>query len=74
VSHADSANHQLEELVEDLVRVEARLRELAYDRLRSAAGDGDSGAETEERRFQKARRAVAKAISELGGQPEGEWA
>ena len=62
----------LDELSDDLVRIEARLRELAFDRLREAA-EGDTDAEVEERRLQRARRAVAKAIRELGGEPEGAW-
>jgi hypothetical protein len=62
---------ELEPIVADLVRVEGRLRELAYDRLRAAAEDGDTGAEAEEKQISKARRAVEKAIRDLGGQPEG---
>jgi len=65
---------RLETLVTELVAIEARLRDLAYDALRTAAEDGDAAAEQEERRLQKARRAVAKAIRDLGGEPEGDWA
>lgn len=60
----------VEDIVEDLTRIEARLRDLAYDRLRSAAEEGDSGAEAEEKQLSKARRAVEKALKDLGGAPE----
>ncbi|MFZ4515917.1 MAG: hypothetical protein ACOYN3_06360 [Acidimicrobiia bacterium] len=53
-------------VIASLVDVEAQLRDLAYEALRRAA-DGDSDGEAEERQFSKARRAVAKAIRDLGG-------
>lgn len=53
--------------------LEARLRDLAYDALRRAAEDGDAVAREEERCLNKARRAVEKAIRDLGGEPEGAW-
>jgi hypothetical protein len=59
-----------DELVERLRAIEEHLRELAYDRLRAAAEDGDADAEAEERKIQKARRAVEKAIGALGGEPD----
>jgi len=59
-----------DELVEQLRSIEERLRELAYDRLRAAAEDGDADAEAEERKVQQARRSVEKAIRALGGEPE----
>lgn len=62
-----------EEIVSELVPLEARLRDLAYDALRRAAEDGDAVAREEERRLNKARRAVEKAIRDLGGEPEGAW-
>ena len=57
-------------VVETLRGVEERLRELAYERLRAAAEDGDADAEKDERRIQQARRGVERAIRALGGQPE----
>jgi len=62
-----------EEIVSELVPLEARLRDLAYDALRRAAEDGNAVAREEERRLNKARRAVEKAIRDLGGEPEGAW-
>ena len=59
-----------EGVVASLRVVEERLRELAYERLRAAAEDGDADAEADERRIQQARRAVEKAIRALGGEPE----
>jgi len=48
----------VEDLVAELRRIEERLRDLAYDRLREAAsGDADAAADE-------------KAIRALGGDPE----
>ena len=58
------------EVIELLRRAEERLRELAYERLRAAAEDGDAGAEQEERRLLQARRAVERALHALGATPE----
>jgi hypothetical protein len=63
----------IRDLIDELVGIEARLRDLAFDRLRVAAQESDHVAEEDERRIQKARRAVAKAIRDLGGEPEGQW-
>jgi hypothetical protein len=58
------------DVVEALRGIDERLRELAYERLRVAAEDGDADAEGDERRIQQARRAVERAIRALGGEPE----
>jgi hypothetical protein len=59
-----------DDVIGTLRSVEERLRELAYERLRAAAEDGDVDAEADERRIQQARRAVDRAIRALGGQPD----
>lgn len=59
-----------EELIAELARIEERLRDLAYDRLRAAAEDGDADAAADEKRILQARRAVERAIRALGGSPE----
>lgn len=59
-----------EDLIAELARIEERLRDLAYDRLRAAAEDGDADAVADERRILQARRAVERAIRALGGSPE----
>ena len=59
-----------DEIVQQLQGIEERLRDLAYDRLRSAAEDGDAEAAAEERRIGTARRAVERALRALGGAPE----
>jgi hypothetical protein len=59
-----------EPLVERLRSIEADVRDLAYERLRAAAEDGDSGALAEEKKLLQARRAIEKAIVALGGVPE----
>ena len=56
-----------EDLIAQLASVEERLRDLAYDRLRAAAEDGDADAAAQERQILKARRAVERAIHALGG-------
>jgi hypothetical protein len=61
---------EFEDLVVELGSIEERLRDLAYDRLRAAAEDGDAGAAADEKRILKARRAVERAIVALGGAPE----
>ncbi|MEX0664863.1 MAG: hypothetical protein WD598_08860 [Acidimicrobiia bacterium] len=58
------------DLVDTLTRVEERLRELAYERLRAAAEDGDEEAIAQERRLQQARRGVERALKALGHTPE----
>jgi hypothetical protein len=62
--------HDTDGLVERLRSVEADLRDLAYERLRAAAEDGDAGALAEEKKLLQARRAIEKAIIALGGAPE----
>ena len=58
-----------EGIVERLAAVEEELRDLAYDRLRERARDPESdagkAANTDEKRLEQARRAVAKAIGAL---------
>lgn len=63
---------ELEDVVEQLRQVEERLRELAYDRLRLAAEEGDADAAAEEKRILTARRAVERAIHALGGSSDGD--
>jgi hypothetical protein len=62
--------HDTDGLVERLRSVEADLRDLAYERLRAAAEDGDAGALAEEKKLLQARRAIEKAIIALGGAAE----
>ena len=59
-----------DDLIAQLASVEERLRDLAYDRLRAAAEDGDADAAAQERQILKARRAVERAIHALGGASE----
>jgi hypothetical protein len=59
----------VEDLLAELRSIEERLRDLAYDRLRDAAG-GDAEAAADEKKVLQARRAVEKAIRALGGAPE----
>jgi hypothetical protein len=63
---------EVDELVEQLIAIEESLRDLAFDRLRSAAEDGDREAAADEKRLQQARRAVERAIRALGAAPETE--
>jgi hypothetical protein len=57
----------VDDIVQSLQSIEEQLRDLAYDRLRIAAEDGDSEAVADERKVQQARRAVEKAIRALDG-------
>ena len=59
-----------EHLVERLQSIEADLRDLAYDRLRAAAEDGDADALADEKKVLQARRAIERAIVALGGTAE----
>jgi hypothetical protein len=59
-----------ESIVERLRSIEADLRDLAYERLRTAAEDGDTAALAEEKKLLQARRAIERAIVALGGVPE----
>lgn len=59
-------------IIERLRDIEAELRDLAYDALRRA-GAGDVDGERDEKQLSKARRAVEKAIRDLGGSGEA-WA
>jgi hypothetical protein len=59
-----------EPLVERLRSIEADLRDLAYERLRAAAEDGDADALAEEKKVLQARRAIERAIVALGGSAE----
>ena len=56
----------VDEIVEQLRALEERLRDLAYDRLREAAG-GDEDAKADEKQLNQARRAIERAIRALGG-------
>jgi hypothetical protein len=60
----------VDDVVEVLRRVDDQLRDLAYERLRDAAGDRDPGALADERKLLQARRAVARAIAALDGDRE----
>jgi hypothetical protein len=62
---------ELDEVLDQLRAVEERLRELAYDRLRLAAEDGDPDAVADEKRILTARRAVERAMHALGATPDG---
>jgi hypothetical protein len=63
---------EVDELVAQLIAIEESLRDLAFDRLRTAAEDGDREAAADEKRLQQARRAVERAIRALGAAPETE--
>lgn len=56
-------------IVERLRSIEEELRDLAYDRLREAAG-GDDTARADEKRVLQARRAIERAIRALDGPGE----
>ena len=56
-------------IVERLRSIEEELRDLAYDRLREAAG-GDDAARADEKRVLQARRAIERAIRALDGPVE----
>ena len=56
-------------IIERLRDIEAQLRDGAYDALRRANG-GDAAGTADEKRISKARRAVEKAIRDLGGGAE----
>jgi hypothetical protein len=58
-----------DELVNELARIEERLRDLAFDRLREAAAGDEQGA-ADEKRLSKARRGVERAILALGGRDD----
>jgi hypothetical protein len=59
----------VELIVERLRSIEEELRDLAYDRLRTATEEGDDDALADEKRILQARRAVERAIVALGGTP-----
>jgi hypothetical protein len=59
----------VELIVERLRSIEEELRDLAYDRLRTATEEGDDAALADEKRILQARRAVERAIVALGGTP-----
>ncbi|MET0627164.1 MAG: hypothetical protein ABW033_01745 [Acidimicrobiia bacterium] len=61
--------HDVEHLVERLQSIEEELRDLAFERLRAATEDGDADALADEKRFLQARRAIARAVTALGGHP-----
>jgi hypothetical protein len=58
---------ELDDIVTELCSIEERLRDLAYDRLRLAAEEGDEAAIVEEKKLLTARRALERAINSLGG-------
>jgi len=59
-----------EHLVERLRGIEEELRDLAYEKLRSATEDGDADALADEKKVLQARRAIERAIVALGGAGE----
>ena len=61
---------EAEAIVERLQAIEEDLRDLAYERLRVAAEDGDPSAAADERRVLQARRAIERAISALASERE----
>jgi len=62
----------VEDLVTRLIAIEEELRDLAYDRLQTAAEGGDREAIAQEKQVLQARRAVERAIRALGAAPEVE--
>ena len=66
-AEGNGAMTDLDAVVEQLRGIEETLRDLAFDRLRSATEDGDADAVAEEKKLLQARRAVARAITALGG-------
>ena len=56
-----------DDIVDELRRMDERLGDLAYDRLRAALDETDPQAEADERKLQQARRALQRAIHALGG-------
>jgi hypothetical protein len=61
------------DIVERLRAIEEELRDLAYDRLRAASEHRDEHALRDEKRVSRARRAVERAITALGGSPETDF-
>ena len=64
----------LDDVVRELRALEERLRELAYERLRSAAEGDDADAASDEKRILVARRALERAIGALATGPDGDAA
>jgi hypothetical protein len=62
---------EAQDIVAVLQGIEERLRDLAYERLRSAA-EGDEQAAVDEKKVLQARRAVERAIHALGGSEFGD--
>jgi hypothetical protein len=60
----------VDDIVSQLRAIEERLRDRAYDALRTAAEEGDADAAADEKRLLQARRAVERAIKALGGEPD----
>jgi len=60
---------EFHDLAQQLQGIEERLRELAYDRLRVAAEEGDDDAARQEKQILTARRAVERAIRALSSRP-----
>lgn len=67
-----SARRVPDELVEQLRAIEERLRDLAYDALAEAVEAGATSPGPEQRRLERARRAVEKAIRDLVVDEAGE--
>jgi hypothetical protein len=58
-------------LIDRLESVAADLDEIAFDRLREAVADGESGRPPEDRQLMQARRAIEKAVAVLRRLDEG---
>jgi hypothetical protein len=56
----------IEDLVDELRRLDERISELAYERLRAAVADDDETGQADERRLQQAHRALQRALHALG--------
>ena len=62
--------HDVDDIIVELRAIEERLRDRAYEALRTAAESGDAQAASDEKKLLQARRAVERAIKALGGEPD----
>jgi len=65
---ARTRDDQLDDLRSRLDTIAEELADLGRDRLVEALDNGDTGAEADERRLSRARRAVLKAAALLGSE------
>jgi hypothetical protein len=54
-----------DELIDRLESVATDLDEIAFDRLREAVADGETGRPADDRQLMQARRAIEKAVAVL---------